>query len=55
MDFDPFGSLTDEKDAQLLTSNWNLLSNEEARSDENLMTRTEVDADPDNDNSFRRK
>ena len=47
MDFDPFGSLTDEKDAQLLTSNWNLLSNEQERSDENLMTRTDEDADQD--------
>ena len=52
MDFDPFGSLTDEKDAEILTSNWNLLSNEEERSEEKLMIRTEEDAEPDNDNTF---
>ena len=54
MDFDPFGSLTDDKDAQQITSNWNLLSNEDANatSGEPMMTRTEEDAGQVNENTF---
>ena len=52
MDFDPFGSLTDEKEPQLLSSNLNLVSNEAEISEEKMMTKTEKDADPVNDNIF---
>ena len=52
MDFDPFGSLTDEKEPQLLSSNLTLVSNEAASSEENPMTLREEDADPAIDNTL---
>lgn len=52
MDFDPFGSLTDDKDAQSSASNWNLLSNEGERTEENLLTRTEEDVGQVSDDIF---
>ena len=54
MDFDPFGSLTDEKEPQLLSGNLtSLVSNEAASSEENpTMTLTEEDADPAIDNTL---
>ena len=52
MDFDPFGSLNDDKDAQPLTSNWNLLSNEDATIGETMMTRIEEDVGQVNENTF---
>ena len=50
MDFDPFGSLTEEKDPQLLSSNWDSVSNEAENN--NLVARTEEPADQVNDLTF---